>query len=79
MKGNGETSIQQNSVKVVLQLSKFMIRSLRHDKIIPREDDGSVRFDDLIEEFKVKFVGTLQWTDDAWENCLAKRGGERFP
>ena len=58
-------------------VSKFMIRSLRHDKIIPRGDDGAVRFDDLIEEFKVKFVGTLQWADDAWENCLAKGGGEK--
>ena len=31
-------------------VSKFMIRLLRHDKIIPREDDGAVRFDDIIEK-----------------------------
>ena len=40
-------------------VSKFMIRLLRHDKNIPGEDDGAVRFDDLAEKFKVKFVGTL--------------------
>ena len=59
-------------------VSKFLITSLRHDDAsIPREDDGAVRFDDLIEEFKVKFVGTLQWTVDDWENCLAKGRGEK--
>ena len=50
-----------------------MIRLLRHDASILREDDGAVRFDGLIEKFKVKFVGTLQWTVDAWVNCLAKK------
>ena len=59
-----------------LAVSQFLITLLRHDASIPGEDDGAVRFDDLIEEFKVKFVGTLQWTVDAWENCLAK-GEER--
>ena len=57
--------------------SKFMITLLRHDSSIPREDDGVVRFDDLIEKFKVKFVGTLQWTVSTWLNSLAKGGGEK--
>ena len=30
-----------------------------------------------INKFEVKFAGTLQWTGDAWENCLAKRRGEK--
>ena len=58
-------------------VSKFMVRLLRHDASILREDDGAVRFDDLIEKFKVKFVGTLQWTVDGWVNFLAKGGGEK--
>ena len=49
-------------------VSKFMIRFLRHEEHIPGEDDGAVRFDDLIEEFKVKFVGTSEWTVDGGEN-----------
>ena len=50
-----------------------MITSLRHDAAIPRENDGAVRFDDLIERFKVKFVGTLQWTVDALVKFLGKK------
>ena len=49
-----------------------MIRLLRHDDTVHREDDGAARFDDLIEKFKVKFGRTSQWTDDAWTSFLAK-------
>ena len=44
------------------EVSKFMIRLLRQDESVPREDDGAVRFDDLAEKFKAKFDGTSQWT-----------------
>ena len=54
-----------------------MIRSLRHDPSIPREDDGAVRFDDLAEKFKAKFDGTSQWSIEAWMAVLAKRGGPK--
>ena len=40
-------------------VSKFMIRLLRHDKNSPRADDGTVRFDDQIEEFKAKIGGKI--------------------
>ena len=58
-----------------------MIRFLRHDPSIPREDDGAVRFDDNVEEFKAKFAGTSQWSVNAWITFLAKGGGpkKRFP
>ena len=46
-------------------MSQFMIKLLRRDASIPREDDGAARFDDLNEKFKVGFVGTLGWTVDA--------------
>ena len=35
-------------------VSKAMTRLLRHDQTLPRETDGAVKFDDLIEEFKKK-------------------------
>ena len=35
-----------------------MIRLLRHDDTVHREDDGAVRLDDLAEKFKAKFDGT---------------------
>ena len=41
-------------------VSKAMIRLLRHHSSIPREDDGAVRFDEIMEEFKKKFDGACQ-------------------
>ena len=41
-------------------VSKAMIKLLRHDQSFPREGDGAVRFDDIMEEFKEKFDGALQ-------------------
>ena len=54
-----------------------MTRLLRHNPSILREDDGAVRCDELIEKLKVKFVGTLQWSVDAWITSLAKGGGPK--
>ena len=39
------------------EVSKFMIRLLRHDESVLREEDGAVRCDDLAEKFKAKFDG----------------------
>ena len=58
-----------------LAVSKFMIRLLRPDETIPREKDEGVRFEDLVEKFKVYFVGTTGWTVDASVSFLAKGGG----
>ena len=52
-----------------------MIRLLRHDESVPREDDQAVTFDDPTEKFKAKFDGTSLWTADAWITFLAKGGG----
>ena len=54
-----------------------MIRLLRHDQSVSREDDGAVRFDDIMEEFKAKFDGTSQWSFDDWLTCLAKGAGPK--
>ena len=59
------------------EVSKFMIRLLRHDGTVHREDDGVVRFDDLAEKFKAKFDGTSQWPIEAWITFLAKGGGPK--
>ena len=42
------------------QVSKAMTRLLPHDQTVPRRDDGAVRFDDIMEEFKAKFDGSSQ-------------------
>ena len=59
------------------EVSKFMIRLLRHDDTVHREDDGAVSFDDLAEKFKAKFDGTSQWPIEAWITFLAKGGGPK--
>ena len=43
-----------------------MIRLLRHGQSVPREDDGAVRFDDIMEDFKKKFDGVVQWSINDW-------------
>ena len=38
------------------KVPKFRTRTLRHESSIPREEDGAVRFDDLIEKLKEKLL-----------------------
>ena len=58
-------------------LSEAMIRLLRHDQSVLREGDGAVRFDDIMEEFKKKFDGALQWSIIDWISILANGGGPK--
>ena len=59
------------------EVSNFMIRLLRHDDTVHREDDGAVRFDDLAELFKSRFACTSQWSIEAWKTFLARGGGPK--
>ena len=54
-----------------------MIRLLRHDASVPREDDGAVRFDDLVKEFEAKFDGSSQRSANDWITYLVKGGGQK--
>ena len=56
-------------------MPKFIIKLLRHDDAVHREDDGAVRVDDLAEKLKAKFAGSPQWSIEAWITFLAKGGG----
>ena len=59
------------------EVLKFMIRLLRHDDTVHREDGGAVRFDDPAENFKAKFDGTSQWPIEAGITFLAKGVGPK--
>ena len=59
------------------EVSKFMIRLLRHDDTVHQEDDGAVRFDDLAEVFKSRFAGASHWSIEARISFLAKGGGPK--
>ena len=54
-----------------------MIRLLRHDDTVHREDNGAVSFDDLAELFKSRFAGTSHCSIEAWITFLAKGGGRK--
>ena len=58
------------------EVSKFMIRRLRHDDTVHREDDGAVSFDDLADLFKSRFAGT-HCSIEALISFLAKGGGPK--
>ena len=60
------------------EMSKFMIRLLRHGDTVHRDDDGVVRFHDLAEKFKAKFAGTSQRSIEALITFLAKGPKKRF-
>ena len=51
-------------------MSKFMIRSLRHDDIDHREDD-------LGRIIRSRFAGTSHWSIEAWISFLAKGEGQK--
>ena len=56
------------------EVSKFMIRKLRHDESVRRE---AVRFDVLAERFRSRFASTSHWSVEAWISFLAKGGGQK--
>ena len=58
-------------------MSKFMIRLLRLDDTIHREDDGAVRCDDMASIFRSEFDGTSHWSIRAWISFLAKGEGQK--
>ena len=57
------------------QVSKT--RLLRHDQTVPREIDGTVPFDDVVQECRKKFDGASQWSLNDWISILAKGGGAK--
>ena len=44
------------------EVSKFMIRLLRHNDSVHREEDGAVRFDHLRELCKSRFEASSHWS-----------------
>ena len=58
-----------------------MIRLIRHDQNIPRETDGAVKCEDIVEEFNKRkgknFEGASQWPLNNWISILVKGSGAK--
>ena len=63
--------------KSCLEEWKLMIRLLRHDDSVPREDDGAVKFQDPAPTF----TSCSRWSIRTWLSFLQRGGGikKRFP
>ena len=65
--------IEEKDSQGCFEGSKHMIRLLRHDDTVHREDDGAVRLDDLTEKFKAKFEWSYAVANWSLDNSLGKR------
>ena len=59
------------------EVSKKMIRLLRHDPSVLREDDGAVEFRTLAPMFRSEFTCSPYWSIRTWLNSLQKGGGSK--
>ena len=58
--------------KSCFEVSKKMIRLLRDDPSVLREEDGAVEFRILAQMFRSKFTSSQYWSIRAWLNYLQK-------
>ena len=60
--------------KSCFEVSKKLIRELRHDPSVLREEDGAVEFRILAQMFRSEFTSSQHWSFRAWLNYLQKGG-----
>ena len=63
--------------KSCFEVSKKMIRLLRHDPSVLREEDGAVEFRILAPMFRSEFTSSQHWSIRTWLNYLQKREGPK--
>ena len=59
------------------EVSQMMIRLLRHDPSVLREEDGAVEFRILAPMFRSEFTSSQHWSIRTWLNYLQKREGPK--
>ena len=52
-----------------------MIRLLRHDDSVNREEDGAVKFEDLASIFRSRIASSSHWSIRTWRSFLQRGGG----
>ena len=58
-------------------LSKEIVRLLRHNQTLQREHDGAILFYKIKFLLRDRYPEVLHWSDDRWISCLAKGGGPK--
>ena len=61
--------------KSCLEVSKLIIKLLRHDSSVPREEDGAVKFQDMASIFRSEFTFSSHWSIRTWLSFLQRGGG----
>ena len=60
-----------------IEVSKKLIRLLRHDQTVPQEEDGAVEFRILAPMCRSEFTSSQRWSIRTWLNYLQKGGGPK--
>ena len=58
-------------------LSKKVIRLLRHTQTVQREEDGAIQFYRIKFHLRNHSSQVQHWSDDRWKSCLAAGGGSK--
>ena len=53
-----------------LEALKLMVRLLRHDDTVPRDNDGAVKFQDLASTFRSEITSSSHWSIRTWLSFL---------
>ena len=59
------------------EVSKKVIRLLRHSQQVHRDEDGAVHFWRIKENLQNPFPQSIHWSDDRWKACLEAGGGAK--
>ena len=59
------------------EVSKKVIKSIRHCQTVQREDDGAVQFWRIKFYLRNQFPQIHYWSDDRWKICLEAGGGPK--
>ena len=74
---DGSTSNQVSTTEGLVKFWKKMIRLLRHDLSVLREEDGAVEFNILAPMFRSEISSSQYWSIGTWLKNLQKGGGPK--
>ena len=67
--------LNQKNLLSAYEISKKVIRLLRHCQTVQRENDGAAQFWRIKNFLQNQYPQVPFWSDDRWKACLAAGGG----